>query len=97
MEHLSVVGGVQKFTNSKRVTTGLVAGSAQAAITVTWDKPFPTTDYTVIASVLLDVAGASLEVVRIRSKTTTGCVIQVLNRALTGQSGSLEVIAISDT
>lgn len=61
---------------------------------MTWPSPFPDTNYSVAALVEIDEAGDSLMVRRIRSKTTTGCVVHVANAALTEKSGTLHVMAM---
>lgn len=77
-----------------RVPTGSVAGTGQVDVAVTWPTPFPDTAYTVVASIEIDEAGDSLTVRRIRSRTTTGCVINVANAALTAKAGTLHVMAM---
>lgn len=80
-----------------RVTTGSVALSGTAAVSVTWPQAFPDANYTVTASVVLDIAGESLRVVRVRSKTATGCVVQVVNNdAAAAHTGVVHAVAIHD-
>jgi acyl-coenzyme A thioesterase PaaI-like protein len=76
-----------------QVSTGAVGGTATVDVAVTWSKPFPDTDYTVVASVEIDESGDSLTVRRVRSKTTTGCVVNVANAALTTKTGMVHAMA----
>jgi len=77
-----------------RQATGSIAGTGQADVTVTWPTAFPDTSYTVVALVEVDDAGDSLTVRRIRSRTAAGCVVNVVNSALTAKTGVLHVMAM---
>lgn len=79
-----------------RVTTGSVASLGEADVSLTWPTAFPDTNYTVAASVELDLAGEALRVRRIRTRTTTGCTVNIINNAATAQTGTLHAIAIHD-
>lgn len=75
-------------------TTGSVAGTSEADVTVTWDTAFLDTNYTVVAVVVLDEGGESLRVRRIRTLSTTGCVVNVINNAITSKTGTVHAIAV---
>lgn len=79
-----------------RATTGEVAGSGEADVTVTFAKAFVDTDYTVSAVVVDDNAGEALRVRRVRSLAAASCVVNVVNNALGAQTGVVHVIAIHD-
>lgn len=79
----------------ERVTTGSIAGSASADVTVTWDTAFPDTNYT--ATVGVEEANGDLRIGCIKSRTTTQMVVRVDNRnALSARTGTLHATAIAD-
>lgn len=86
----------RRFPRTVRVDTGSVPGTSNADVTVTWPEEFPSTDYTVVAVVEQDVASDGLRVWRVRSRSTTGVVVNVQNTALTSVAGTLHVIAVHD-
>src|SRR5215217_7390984 len=80
-----------------RVTTGSVTGSAQAEITVTWPQAFPSTNYTVSAVVEEATAATdTLQVKKIVSRSTTDCVVRVVNANASARTGTLHLVGISD-
>lgn len=81
---------------AKRVSTGNVAASLGVNVTVTWDEPFETNQYTISAQVLFAGDGENLRVEHIQSKTLNNCVIHVRNASLSAKTGELHVIAIED-
>jgi len=82
---------------SVRVTTGSVTGSAQAEITVTWPQAFPQANYTVMAVVEEATAATdTLQVKKIVSRSTTDCVVRVVNANASARTGTLHLVGISD-
>lgn len=83
------------MSSARRATasTGQVSGTSEVDVSVTWDRPFPDTDYMAVASVVVDDGGESLRARRIRSLSTTGCVVNVVNNALTSKTGVVHAIA----
>ncbi|HEX9765744.1 MAG TPA: hypothetical protein VGA36_03205 [Nitriliruptorales bacterium] len=79
-----------------RVTTGSIGAAGEANVAVTWPTAFADTDYTVVALVAEDAGGESLRARRVRTLSTTGCVVNVVNNALLSRTGTLHVIAIHD-
>jgi hypothetical protein len=80
-----------------RVTTGSVAGSSQAEVRVTFDKAFLDTNYTLFTAVEETTAATdTLKVLKVVSKSTTGCVIRVQNVNASARTGTLHVVAIGD-
>lgn len=80
----------------KTVTTGSVAGSATAVVTVTWDTPFANTNYVVVAEVLETTAAASLRVDKIQSLSTSAVTVRVTNAdAVTARTGTLHLLAVA--
>lgn len=79
-----------------RASTGSVAGTGQADVTVTFDSAFADTNFTVTASVVEDEASESLRVRRIRSVTAGQVVVNVVNNAIVPRSGTVHVIAVHD-
>ncbi len=80
-----------------RVTTGSVGASSQAEISVTWPSAFPNTGYTV--SVMVEEGTAAtdnLKVLKIVSRTATGCVVRVQNVVAAAVTGTLHLVAIPD-
>ncbi len=90
------VPGVGSSIRTARVTTGSVPGTSETDVTVTWDTPFADTDYTVVPVVEEDENGESLRVRRLRSKTAGGCVVNVVNNAITSRTGTVHAIGIAD-
>ena len=82
--------------SSGRASTGSVATAGSADVTVTISPAMPDTNFTASAQVELDEAGGSLRVLRIRSKTTTTVVVNVINDALTSKTGVVHVMAVHD-
>lgn len=81
---------------TKRVTTGSIPGTGSGSVTVTWDEPFPDTNYTPVASVLENDQGESLRVRRIETKTASAIVVNVVNNALGSTTGEIQAMAIAD-
>lgn len=80
-----------------RITTGSIAASSQAEISVTWPSAFPNTNYTVIAMVEEGTAATdNLKVLKIVSRTATGCVVRVQNVVAAAVTGTLHLVAIPD-
>lgn len=78
-----------------RVSTGALAAATTSDVTVTWATPFADTNYTVVATV--EDSTASLDVRRIKSKTTTAAVVSVRNSdAINARTGTLHVVAVAD-
>lgn len=80
---------------SKRTATGTIGGTASADVSVTWPSNFSNTNYTVTASIEQDI-DTGLRILRVRSKTTSGCVVRVTNDSVTGQSGTVHTIGVAD-
>lgn len=77
-------------------STGSVPGTGEADVTVSFSRPFPSgATVAVSASVVVDEAGASLEVRRVRSVSPTGCVVNVVNNALISKTGTVHVVAMT--
>lgn len=85
-----------KQVETARVTTGSVSGTGEADVTVTWATAFPDSNYTCDALVELDEDGEALRVRRMRSKTATQAVFNVVNNALGSRTGTLHATAIAD-
>jgi hypothetical protein len=84
-------------TETVRVTTGSVAGASQAEVSVTFDKAFSDTNYTLMCQVEESTAATdTLKVLKIVSKSTTGCVVRVQNVNASARTGTLHVLAIGD-
>jgi len=82
---------------SVRVTTGSVTGSAQAEITVAWPQAFPSTNYTVSATVEEATAATdTLQVKKIVSRSVADCVVRVVNANASARTGTLHLVGISD-
>lgn len=75
-------------------STGSIIGAGQADVIVTLDSAMPDTNYRVAPSVTIDEDGESLRVRRVRSKTTTQVVVNVVNNAITSKTGTVEVLAV---
>jgi len=84
-------------TETVRLTTGSVGATSQAEVSVTFDKAFLDTNYTLFATVEEGTAGTdTLQVLKIVSKSTTGCVVRVQNVNASARTGTLHVVAIGD-
>ena len=82
---------------SVRVTTGSVTASSQLEVTVTWPQAFPSTSYTVSATVEESTAATdTLKVLKVVSRSTTDCVVRVQNVNASARTGTLHLIGISD-
>jgi hypothetical protein len=97
----TVSGGIDpagRGMTHKRVTTGSIAASANAAVTVTWTAALADTNYTVTCSVLEATASNStLRVHHIQSVSTTSAVIRVVNDDTSAaHTGTLHCIAMHD-
>lgn len=80
-----------------RVSTGSIAASSSAAVTVTWTTAFADANYTVAAAVEDSTASSlSLSDIHIESKTASATVIRVINNSLDSLTGTLHVIAVHD-
>lgn len=88
-------GGSAKLPTKVKVSTGSISAAGTADVAITWPTPYPTADLTVVASVLSDHAGDGLEVRRIRSVSTTGCVVHVANTGIMARSGVVHVLVDS--
>jgi hypothetical protein len=93
--------GISQGTGIKhgRVTTGSIALSSSAAVTLTWGgSAFADTSYTVTCSVVEATASAStLRVHHVESITTTTAVVRVVNDDSGGaHTGTLHCIAMHD-
>lgn len=68
-----------------------------ATITVTWPAAFPNTNYGVVATLLIPAALAMMGVVQVESKTTTNCVLRVVNLnptlSITPTGATIDVVA----
>lgn len=82
----------------KRVATGTVGAATEVDISITWDTPFPDTNYSVVVS--MEYTGAvnftSFRADHVRSITTTGIVVRVINTSGAGKDGNIHAIAIHD-
>lgn len=83
---------------TKRVTTGSIAGASSASVTITWDTAFADANYTVTVGVLeADATTTTLRVHHIVSQSPTAVVVLVANdNAVTAKTGTLHAIAIHD-
>lgn len=59
--------------------TLILPGALSAAITVTWPAAFPNTNYGVMPSLMIPAALTMNADVHVESKTTTDCVLRVVN------------------
>lgn len=91
-------GGYAFPIKTRRITTGSVAASSQAEVTVAWETPFADTNYTVIATVEENTAATdTLKVLKVASKTAEGVIIRVQNVNATARTGTLHVLALPDS
>lgn len=80
-----------------RVSTGSVGASSQAEVSVSFPQPFTDTNYTVMAVVEEATAATdTLKVLKVVSKSTSGCVVRVQNVNASARTGTLHVLAIGD-
>ena len=86
---------VNRKIQGKRVAGSALAAGATTDITVTWDVPFPDTNYTVSALALL----ASLAVppsIHVHDITTTSCIIRIKNNDSVSRTPTIHATAIHD-
>lgn len=83
---------------TKRVTTGSLAATTAANITVTWDVAFPDANYTVVATAFEGTGGNvnSIRVLRVQSIAAGSCVVRVINDDISARTGTIHAIAIHD-
>lgn len=86
--------GPSRQIESKRVSTGTIAGAGSATVTVTWDTAFPNTNYTVSADV--DDTDNNLHARNVRNLLAESVQVRVLNTGLTPSSGTVHAIGILD-
>lgn len=85
------------FIQSTRISTGSITSGLRADVTVTWPTSFTDTNYTVLVTVEdTSALGLGLQAERIRSKTATQVVIQVLNASLSSLTGTIHIVGIHD-
>jgi hypothetical protein len=86
-------GGIKHI----RLSTGSVAGTSRADVTVTWAVAFPDVNYTPVCSVL-DTSGAGLGLVfeRIRVQLALSMTVQVFNQSAGALTGTLNCFAFHD-
>lgn len=99
-QDLATVSQITDFTRkikAQRISTGPIAALSSGLVTVTWADPFPTSDYTVSASVQDSTgATASLSVVHVEGITDTAVAVRVQNTSGGDLTGTLHVIAVHD-
>lgn len=81
---------------SQRVTTGSVAATSAADVTVTWDTAFADTNYTVTASVVETTAGTTLRVLKVLAQAAGSVTVRVYNDSAGAVTGTVHAIAIAD-
>lgn len=80
---------------TKRVSVPSLLAGLSTSVVVTFDTPFPDTNFTVSANP--DAGGLSILTVQdITSKTASACTFLVKNVGLSTVAGALNVIAIGD-
>lgn len=79
---------------TKRVATGNILAGLTNPITVTFDTPFPDTNFTLSCS--MEGAASVFLLDSITSKLAGGCVVGVKNISIGTNSGTLHVTAIAD-
>lgn len=81
-----------------RVTTGSIAASSNAAVTLTWTTAFADTNYTVNCSVIeADTDDQTLSIDHIQSISTGSVVVRLINDdAGSAKTGTLHCIAMHD-
>lgn len=77
-----------------RLSTGSIAASSSADVTVTWTTSFADANYTIQAVVVESTGG--LQVVTVKSQSATQAVVKVTNNTGGSLTGTLNVIAIHD-
>lgn len=82
------------LVKAQRVSTGSIAASSTADVTLTWAAAFADANYTPIASVL--EAGANLEIVGIKSYSASAVVVTIRNTDASDHTGTLLLQAIHD-
>ncbi len=83
--------GLQQGT----ATTGVVAGGAEALVTITWPVSFGSTNYAAVASVLdSTAAAASLTVVHVETQSATQIAVRVLNSSGGNLTGTVMAIGL---
>lgn len=81
----------------QRVTTGSIAGGANALVTLTWTSAFADANYTAVAEVLdATAAVASLQVIHIEAIAAASVKVRINNTAAGALTGTLQVIAMHD-
>lgn len=86
----------QRQIETRRASTGSIAGTGEGDVTVTWSTPFPNDSYTANAIVESDEGGEALRVRRLRSKTATQATFNVVNNAITSRTGIIHATAMAD-
>lgn len=95
---VSSPGGLaeSRVRTKRGVSTGSIAGGAEATVTITWDTAFADTNYTAVVSASANL-NAAPQVERILTKTASAITVRVKNEdAVNAQTGTLEAIAIHD-
>lgn len=67
-----------------------------ATITVTWPVAFPNTNYGVVGTLLIPAALSMIGIIHVESKTTSACVLRVVNLgalSVTPTGATIDVIA----
>lgn len=89
-------GGAVAQTRTARVTTGSIAGSGSANVTVNF-AAFSDTNFTVSAEVEEATAGDSLRIRKVLSRTAGSVTVLVANQdTLNARTGTVHVLAIHD-
>lgn len=82
---------------TQRVTTGSIAGTSSAEVTVTWTQAFADTNYTVAVDVVEGTATTdTIRILKIVSFSASQVVIRVHNDNGTARTGTLHLTAIHD-
>lgn len=84
--------GFQHVRTASNATGALV--SSVVDTTVTWPVAFADTSYTVVATI--DTPTGTPSVISTKTKTTTTCVVTIINLLAGAASGTLNVIAVHD-
>lgn len=80
-----------------RVATGNILTGVRADVTCTWGTAFADTNYSVVVTVEDTTAlGLGLQAERVRSKTASAVVVQVLNASLSTDSGTVHCYGVHD-
>jgi hypothetical protein len=81
----------------KRITTGSIAATTRADVTLNWTTNFSDTNYSATATVEdTSASGLGLIAERIRSKAVGSVIVQVFNQSAGPLTGVLDCIAIHD-